>query len=327
MLYFNLATQSSEIKRIFHYANPLPKSNAVYSESESVDVTITTKPIKVDLDILGLGQSLLKERNLNIYGDGVYITKYMEGKVLIYTDVKKRKTVGYICEDVENTYKTMRYAGWIRSHIIYHLVANNYFVLHAAGIVDEDCNLYIIIGESQSGKSTFVLDALTRGNYKIISDDRLLISPDMNMVLGNSRYVRCCMSDVSNYSKAADSITAINSGIYGKMAFGISDNRRLDSISLNPSKKVHIVFLDARMACKDSIKNLDIIQFGSLINATQKEQYPYTFSKQMDRLVDILSQYNMVQIKRNEEGRNYSIFQQYYCHNGNEKGESGERAE
>ena len=308
---FNFISDSPAIIKLLQYANPISSRIGCVRVSEMIHVNIENYWIEIDPAVLEIRSSIPRAGNLNIFKDPWFITDYFFGKVFLYTNIREGYTKGYICEKIEDENRTLRYAGWLRYHLLRHLIYHELLVLHAAGLVRNDEALVLVAGKCKSGKSTFVIDALKSGRYKVISDDRIVYKRMEEIIIGNPATIRSLSRYDNGIVPFFDGISAINGSQTPKYSIVLHSSLTAAHYLIQDMSRLLILFLNNREYNTDEVVTLSQDQISECLLETQADIYHFSERTKLNELCKEFKKSHGVLIRRSESGRNFNIFKEY----------------
>lgn len=192
------------------------KTGASFNLSKDMHVPISiyiNTPSPIDADFASVVDKFpVVKGGIDGVCNGMYISYYINGDVLIITNVAQGITAVKVsqlfCEESRKLFLT----SLIRNHIVRHYIHAGFFVYHASAIVEKNTdNSILILGKSGSGKTTFAMEAVKSGDYRLLSEDKVIIDP-LNNILFGSPIVHLKENGRISYSNYVENISLINGG-------------------------------------------------------------------------------------------------------------------
>ena len=282
-----------------NYQNQNERDITIYINQESPFDIIFEKVTNMNLDIK-FGVDALYDR--------LFISYYFKGEITIVTDTEKGLTVARISNSFKEKNKQLFLGGIIRKHLLRHFIYAGYCVYHAAAIIDKINNATILIlGLSGTGKTTFALDAVKSGRYKLISEDKVIFDPAMGIVYGNS-FVHIKQEDLNKFANIVNDVVLINGGnTQRKYQACINKENYCHYGKVNKVIILNQNYNDENSFCKIIIDKSEI---KKLIKYTQQDIYLSTESKTKEDAIKILLNYPVFELYRNSKDRSFQIYEE-----------------
>lgn len=192
------------------------KAGANFTLSKNISVPISifiNTPSPIDINFASVADKFsIVKRGIDGICNGLYVSYYFNGDILIITDVDQGITAAKIshlfCEENRRLFLT----SLIRNHVIRHYIHVGLMVYHASAIVENNTsNAILILGKSGSGKTTFALEAVKSGNYSLLSEDKVILDPLNNNLFG-SAVVHLKETGLIRYGNYVKNLSLINGG-------------------------------------------------------------------------------------------------------------------
>lgn len=92
------------------------------------------------------------------------------------------------------------------------MIYEGYLVYHAAAIIEKHTNeVTLILGNSGTGKTTFALEAVKSKRFDFVAEDKVLLDPDNNRVIGSGN-IHLKDNSIEYYQSYISGISLINGG-------------------------------------------------------------------------------------------------------------------
>jgi hypothetical protein len=238
--------------------------------------------------------------------NGIYISYYFDGAVLIATDVKNNLTLAKFSPSFSDENKRLFLSSLMRNHINHHLIYHGYFVYHASAIVQKVTNKSImILGISGSGKTTFALEAVKSEVYSFLSEDKVIIDPSCDSIYG-SPIVHLRNNSKDRYDDLITDLSLINGGTMGKK-YQAYIQHQYYKISATVKQ---IIILNQKYQFEKSFyrKITDKEEAVSIINNSQRALYLTNEKQFYEQACNKLLSYPIYELYHNENELNFQVF-------------------
>lgn len=238
--------------------------------------------------------------------NGYYISYYFQGKICVVTSIEMGITAAYLHPSYFEENKRLFTQNLIRNHILRHFIGRGYLVYHAAAIVEKDSNLTtIILGKSGSGKTTFTLEAVQSRKYYFVSEDKVLINPSDNSVIGTPT-IHLREDRKNKYNELIDNMSLINGGkSEKKYQCNICEKYYKKSGNLH-----QVIILNQEYDSKKSFlrKVLQEESIKSIIEASQSNIYLNTERRVKEQAYNKIFEFPIFELYRSSEDTNFDVF-------------------
>lgn len=238
--------------------------------------------------------------------NGVYISSYFCGKIFIITNKEKGYTSAKIDKEFAGDEKKLFLGSLIQSHIIRHLLYEGYFVFHAAAIIEKETEKSILIlGKSGMGKTTFAMEAVKSGKYRLISEDKVIMNPQ-NKKLYGSQIAHLRKDAKDKYRRWIMDLSVINGGTEHRKYQAVlqpefySFNGILDRVIILNQK-----YSDCKSFCRLIMNSKEV---KDNIILSQENMYLDNEMGLFERACKELMKYPILELYHTERDLNFEVF-------------------
>lgn len=240
---------------------------------------------------------------------GLYVSCYFQGGVFLVTDIKRNITCARISNEYENQLKTLFLVSIFRTHMNRHWIAHGYHVYHASGIYDmvkEEA--FLVVGPSGTGKTTFALEAVKRGPYRIISEDKVILNPKTNQIFGCA-IVHVKENDMDQYKVFTNHYSLINGGYNKKYSFILPEKYYKRYGNFNHTVFLNQSYEDERPVFCEIKKEEKCMK---LFNQSQDGIYLPNEQKERDQAYQYIKSKPVFELYRGNERYNFKVYVDYW---------------
>lgn len=190
-----------------------------------------------------------------------------------------------------------------------HWIAHGYHVYHASGIYDmvkEEA--FLVVGPSGTGKTTFALEAVKRGPYRIISEDKVILNPKTNQIFGCA-IVHVKENDMDQYKVFTNHYSLINGGYNKKYSFILPEKYYKRYGNFNHTVFLNQSYEDERPVFCEIKKEEKCMK---LFNQSQDGIYLPNEQKERDQAYQYIKSKPVFELYRGNERYNFKVYVDYW---------------
>ena len=196
---FNIKESSDSLSDVLKWSMILPVEYSKNNNKKIISISIKNQKIPLPDNVNKHFSYIPNSKNIRGTIGKFYITQYFNRNIIIVTDVEKCTTFGYILDKHINKNTLYFLNSLIKPHIYHHFFYNKMLIIHAGVIADKNDNAILISGNFRAGKTTFVINAVKSGKYRLLCDDRIIYDELTKKLYGNPLRIFALQSTINKY--------------------------------------------------------------------------------------------------------------------------------
>lgn len=310
MIRFQLRTDSELIRQAFEASLMCCCSDEEDLSENLVRFTLMKQPFIPDLlprkliKYLGMGNRIVEK--------SLYITKY-ENAALLVTDLIRQQTSGYFNFEILpiDNVDIQSLMFYIKDHMTRHLIYHGLLVLHAGAVVDKWNRIFMVLGSTGQGKSSFIMNAFHSGNYQIVADDRCIINMKRGRLYTNRQRVRLLNNDCMQFRDYVEDKVELRNRGEEKYSILLRTQEAGDGWLSFQKSNLYLVWLAGVSEEETRIKiGLSDDYLDPLFDTTQEGIYVFYESMMENATKKLLMGLPLLQIIRHPQEHVFGIFEQ-----------------